>query len=62
MDALGYALGAVLIQLGKPIAYHSETFLGVVQGYSTYDKEMYALVQAVKHCTITFLGRRPLCI
>ena len=47
-DASDYAMGAVLLQHGKPIAFHYETFNGVVVNYPTYDKELYALVQSVK--------------
>ena len=34
---------AVLLQHGKPIFFHSETFNGVMINYPTYDKELYAL-------------------
>jgi hypothetical protein len=44
--ASGYTMGAVLMQYCKPICYHSETFNQVVVNYPTYDKELYALVQA----------------
>jgi hypothetical protein len=44
-DASNYAMGAVLLQHGKPICFHYETFNGVVISYPTYDKELYALVQ-----------------
>jgi len=44
MDASDYAMGAVLMQHGKPICYHSETFNSAVFNYPTYDKELYALV------------------
>ena len=35
-------MGEVLIQHGKPISFHYETFNGVVTKYPTYDKELYA--------------------
>jgi len=47
-NASYYAMGVVLMQHGKPIYFHSETFDGVVINYPTYDKELYALVQNVK--------------
>jgi hypothetical protein len=47
-NASNYAIGAVLLQHSKPICFHSETFNGAVVNYSTYDKELYALVQSVK--------------
>ena len=37
-DASDYAMGAVLMQHGKPICYHSETFNSEVVNYPTYDK------------------------
>jgi len=43
-DANDYAMGAVLMQHGKPICYHSKTFNSAVVNYPTYDKELYALV------------------
>eukprot|EP00253_Pinus_taeda_P021122 PITA_21122 len=48
MDASGYAMGAVLMQHGKPICYHSKTINFVVVNYPTYDKELYALVHCEK--------------
>ena len=38
VDASGYAMGVVLMQEGRPIVYHSETFLGAVLNYPTYDR------------------------
>ncbi|XP_027155001.1 uncharacterized protein LOC113755129 [Coffea eugenioides] len=43
-DASGIKVGAVLNQGGKPIAYFSEKLNGVALNYSTYDKELYALI------------------
>ena len=47
-DASDYAMGAVLMQHGKPISFHSEIFNRVVTKYTTYDKDLYALVQSEK--------------
>jgi hypothetical protein len=44
IDASNYAMGVVLLQHGKPICFHSETFNGAMINYPTYDKELYALV------------------
>lgn len=43
-DASGHVLGEVLTQQGKPVAYHSESFLKIVQKYNTYHKETYTIV------------------
>ena len=51
-------MGAVLLQHGKPIAFHSETFNGAVVNYPTYDKELYTLVQSVKIVETLFDGQR----
>ena len=47
-DALGIGIGGVLMQEGCPIAYFSEKLSGAALNYPTYDKEMYALVRALK--------------
>ncbi|XP_071920649.1 uncharacterized protein [Coffea arabica] len=41
-------IGAVLIQEGKPVAYFSEKLNGASLNYSTYDKELMALVRALQ--------------
>ncbi|XP_057986672.1 uncharacterized protein LOC131171219 [Hevea brasiliensis] len=42
------SIGAVLMQERCPIAYFSEKLSGAALNYSTYDKEMYALVRALE--------------
>jgi hypothetical protein len=47
-DASGYAMGAIMMQGGRLVCYHSEVFHGAIFNYPTIDKELYALVQAIK--------------
>ena len=46
-DASSIGIGVVLLQEGHPIAYFSEKLKGSHLNYSTYDKELYALVRAL---------------
>ena len=48
-DASGVGIGAVLSQEDRPIEYFSEELNDAKQKYSCYDKEFYAIVQAMKH-------------
>jgi hypothetical protein len=56
-DASNYAMGAILLQHGNPICFHSETFNGVVINYPTTDKYLYAIVQSVKKWKHYLLGK-----
>jgi hypothetical protein len=47
-DSSGIGLGGVLLQERKPIAYFSEKLSGPILNYSTYDKELYALVRCLE--------------
>jgi Zn-finger domain-containing protein len=46
--ASGIGLGGVLLQEGKPVAYFSEKINGAALNYSTYDKELFALVRTIE--------------
>jgi hypothetical protein len=58
--ASNYAMGVVLLQHGKPIGFHSETFNGAIVNYPTYDKELYAFVQSVKKWKHYLLGNKTI--
>jgi hypothetical protein len=47
-DASGIGLSDVLLQERKHVAYFSEKFSGPVLNYSTYNKELYALVRCLE--------------
>jgi hypothetical protein len=47
-DTSGLAIGVVLSQDNRLVAYFSEKLNDAKQKYSTYDKEFYAVIQALK--------------
>jgi hypothetical protein len=47
-DASGIGLSGVLLQERKSVAYFSEKLSGPILNYSTYDKELYALVRCLE--------------
>ena len=47
-DASGISIGGVLMQSGRPIAYHSEKLDGARLNYLIYDKELFALVRVLQ--------------
>jgi hypothetical protein len=60
-DANAFGIGGVLLQDGKPISFFSEKLSGPSLNYSTYDKELYALVR-VLHAWQHYLWSREFVI
>ena len=49
-DVSGYGIGGVLSQVGPPIAFFSEKLSESRRiKYATYEKELYALLQSLRH-------------
>ena len=47
-DASAKAVGAVLIQDGHPVAYESKMLNGAQKNYSAYERELFAIMNALR--------------
>lgn len=57
-DAFGYGIGVVLMQNHNPIAYYSQALKGKAVQLSAYEREMLAILFAVKKWRQYLLERR----
>ena len=56
-NASGIRLGAILTQQNRPMAYFSEALKGSTLALSSYEKEMSAIVKAIKKWRPYLLGK-----
>ena len=57
-DAFDFAIAGTLNQEGRPIAFHSRTLSPAEQRRSSVEKEVYAVVEALKKWRHLLIGRR----
>lgn len=57
-DASGDGIGAVLLQQGKPIEFMSRALGVTKKSWSTYSKEMLAILEAIRLWRPYLLGKR----
>ena len=56
-DASSFAIGAVLTQGDRPVAYYSKKLSPTEQRYATHEREMLAIVKALEEWRVYLLGR-----
>ena len=56
-DASNIAIGAILQQDGRPVAYLGKKLDSAQRNYSVYDKELRAVISALKHWKHFLYGR-----
>lgn len=57
-DASNVALGGVLSQNNHPIAFYSRTLNSAERNYSTIEKELWAIVETIKHFRPYLYGKK----
>ena len=61
-DASEMAIGTILIQEERPIAYFSEKLDDAKKKYSSYDKEFYTIIHALKKWSHYLIPKEFVCI
>ncbi|MCO5567049.1 hypothetical protein L7F22_020734 [Adiantum nelumboides] len=56
-DASNIAIGAILQQNSRPVAFYNKKLDSAQRNYSVYDKELFAIISALKHWKDFLYGR-----